>query len=324
MIKLTTDTGETIVCTEDHEFYVDGSWVQAKDLTLAEATKKEYLESYSEPLFDLTVTDNHNYVITRSDIIVHNSGKGFVSTNFIDFDGKRLDVDALKTQFMKSKNDYINQKFAKDTGYFLGQIDLGNPRDTGILHKWVSDNKYDDKIANNFFLAQRANKNNKANVIMDVTLKNIKKLKEIKELADLGGYDPKNIHLVWIMNSFEVAMKQNAERERHVSPEIMFATHDGAQKTMKEIITNCQQYQQYVNGDIWIMFARAGFDTMVTKVNDKDREDSINKSNVFVVDKYNAIKVKSRGKSVNLATLKQNIIDKINEYIPKGSEKWEL
>ena len=32
MIKLTLDTGETIVCTEDHKFFVDGQWVEAKDL----------------------------------------------------------------------------------------------------------------------------------------------------------------------------------------------------------------------------------------------------------------------------------------------------
>ena len=31
-IKLTTDTGETIICSEDHEFYINGQWIQAKDL----------------------------------------------------------------------------------------------------------------------------------------------------------------------------------------------------------------------------------------------------------------------------------------------------
>lgn len=32
MVKLTLDTGETIICSEDNEFYVDGKWVEAKEL----------------------------------------------------------------------------------------------------------------------------------------------------------------------------------------------------------------------------------------------------------------------------------------------------
>lgn len=32
MIKLTFDNGEEVICTEDHEFLVDGKWVMAKDL----------------------------------------------------------------------------------------------------------------------------------------------------------------------------------------------------------------------------------------------------------------------------------------------------
>lgn len=32
MLKLTFENGETVICTESHEFYVDGEWVKAKDL----------------------------------------------------------------------------------------------------------------------------------------------------------------------------------------------------------------------------------------------------------------------------------------------------
>lgn len=32
LLELTFENGETVVCTEDHEFWVDGRWVQAKDL----------------------------------------------------------------------------------------------------------------------------------------------------------------------------------------------------------------------------------------------------------------------------------------------------
>jgi phage gp45-like len=32
ILELKFDNGETVICTENHEFYVDGVWVKAKDL----------------------------------------------------------------------------------------------------------------------------------------------------------------------------------------------------------------------------------------------------------------------------------------------------
>lgn len=32
MMRLTFDNGEEVICSEDHEFLVDGKWVQAKDM----------------------------------------------------------------------------------------------------------------------------------------------------------------------------------------------------------------------------------------------------------------------------------------------------
>lgn len=32
LVKVTFEDGEEFVCTEDHEFLIDGAWVQAKDL----------------------------------------------------------------------------------------------------------------------------------------------------------------------------------------------------------------------------------------------------------------------------------------------------
>lgn len=32
MLEITFDNGETVICSEDHEFYVDGQWIEAKDL----------------------------------------------------------------------------------------------------------------------------------------------------------------------------------------------------------------------------------------------------------------------------------------------------
>jgi intein/homing endonuclease len=32
ILELTLSTGKTIICTENHEFYINGAWIKAKDL----------------------------------------------------------------------------------------------------------------------------------------------------------------------------------------------------------------------------------------------------------------------------------------------------
>lgn len=45
----------------------------------------------------------------------------------------------------------------------------------------------------------------KPNVIFDITLDEIKKLREYSYYAQLGGYDLKDMHIVWVLTDIEVA-----------------------------------------------------------------------------------------------------------------------
>jgi hypothetical protein len=45
----------------------------------------------------------------------------------------------------------------------------------------------------------------KPNVIFDVTLDNPQKLKDLSYYASLGGYDPMNINIVWVLTDINVA-----------------------------------------------------------------------------------------------------------------------
>jgi len=40
--------------------------------------KKRIIKGYREPIYDLKIKDNHNYFVTNSNILVHNSGKSYV------------------------------------------------------------------------------------------------------------------------------------------------------------------------------------------------------------------------------------------------------
>lgn len=238
------------------------------------------------------------------------SGKGFASNRIIAFEGKRFDVDSIKTNLLKFKPAEISKKFSEQTGRYLESIDLTNPIDASLMHQFIADNKLNDKILTTFFMSQASIPKNKPNVIMDVTLKNINKLKEISELAELGGYNKKNIHIVWIINDFNVSVIQNQSRSRTVSSEIMFKTHIGAAKTLKELIKNSNEYRKYADGDIWALFNKANIDNKMTKGQTS-----------FIVDFYRAIRIKESGIPANYDSVEQEIIDKINNYIP-AEAKW--
>lgn len=238
------------------------------------------------------------------------SGKSFVVDKMLAFDGKRFDVDAIKMAVLKSGNGKIAEKFRKDTGRTVESINLLNPDDVSLLHQFVSDNGYHDKSLQAFFIAQ-ATTHHKANAIMDVTLKDLDKLKEISELTELGGYDKTKIHIVWILNDFNVAIFQNKNRDRTVSHEIVLKTHIGASKTMKELVSNISKYRKYADGDIWLMFNKASI----------DNDFEYTKSRNLILKRYTAIRLKAAGLPCTYDSISREIIEKINAYVPKNA-KW--
>lgn len=262
------------------------------------------------------------------------SGKGFVLNNVLLFNGKTFDVDALKTNILRfgskeeSKIWQEFKNFAKREGYTktnLNDLDLQNSKDVSILHEFSKAMGYDDKFKELFFKVSRESKN-KPNVIFDVTLKDIKAIDEINNYIKLGKYDKKNVHLVWILNSFDIALKQNNQRERQVSLEIMAKTHEGAALTMREILENSENYRDVIDGDIWIVPNQVKVDSSViqntgNEIEWKGKKYSRNaetKKKNMVIDRYSAICIKKSGKpAMKYEEIEKSLIEKIREYIPK-------
>jgi hypothetical protein len=67
-----------------------------------------------------------------------------------------------------------------------------------------------------------------------------------------GGYKPENIHIVWILTDYQIALQQNLTRGRVVPTDILFKTHRGAAGTMQDIM-----FRTYgslgINGDIAVI-----------------------------------------------------------------------
>lgn len=272
------------------------------------------------------------------------SGKGFIVDNALLIDGKVYDVDNLKglvanaSEFNDAfldffRYDYVRKgnKLDKRIDEILefnltpGDLNLKDSVDTSILHVFVSSKNYDNKLKRNMFM-QAAQSDRKPNVVFDVTLRNTDILDVIYEFALLGGYDFRNIHLVWVLNSVEKAYELNRKRSRSVSDDIVLSTHVGVSRTMKTILSdfnttlqNGTRVSDLIQGDVWIVPNLEGVDS---KMNDSDQGNS-------AFEWLTKLQVKEAGKPImpwpeiekKYFRNGVGLLQKINSYVPDGA-KW--
>ena len=246
---------------------------------------------------------------------------------------------SLKSLAVKSEK--IAQRVKKELGVDLSQFKvkgaLKNPETVSLLHGIIGDElKLPDKEKRAFFSSiMTADPERKPNVIFDVTLKSLQKFDNLISNVTRLGYDKKNIHLVWIINDIEIALKQNAERDRFVKPEILINTHVGAQQTVADVIKLGNKLKSYMDGDIVFAFNKVGVDTSYIKSPKKDAEFKFlttknKKGETVKVDvsggggylkDANFFYIKRAGKTVmNFDEIDKNIRAKIRDYVPKGAE----
>ena len=74
------------------------------------------------------------------------------------------------------------------------------------------------------------------NILFDITYKDKGDILEQLPALLGAGYDPKDIHIVWVLTNYHIAVKQNKSRERIVRDDIMLDTHSGASINMFNLI----------------------------------------------------------------------------------------
>ena len=267
------------------------------------------------------------------------SGKGFAYDMAIDFDGKKFDVDQLKSQLMKFPiGTKYDKMFFDDYGKHLSECDLANKDDVFNLHQFCDDMNIASNLQSAFFRSVKElsmskdelnnpehQKEIRPNVVFDCTLKSTAKLVKIATSCIDAGYDPRCIHIVWILNSHEVAKNQNAARPRRVPGEVLDDTHEGVSKTFRKLfdksieITDNEDLNKIVDGDIWIFFNQSNVDNFV-KVGDKKSPyfKGGKKHDVGIqMDKINVVKVKSAGKP--MPSYEEIMNKKVKEYDKDGN-----
>jgi hypothetical protein len=153
------------------------------------------------------------------------SGKGFASKNFMEGQKfRRFDVDRWKEDYI----EYFTGRYPE-----LEDLNLQNPEDVSKLHYFVKDRGIHNRFINNVLLDSEPNR--RPNVMFDVTLKEADKLHNYVPLLNNIGYDPVDIHLVWVLADYTVAVERNQNRERIVPHDILVKTHEGAAQTVSQL-----------------------------------------------------------------------------------------
>ncbi|MDQ0593930.1 RHS repeat-associated protein [Chryseobacterium ginsenosidimutans] len=173
LVKISVN-GTEITCTPEHPFFVNGNWVEAKNLT--KGTLLTTLDGTTSPVesikfldekvkvYNFEVEDNHNYYVSEKGILVHNDcGVGtiveampsslkqmFQCKQFAAGLMKRMTAQGLKGEMLtlRSETDFIwsntfNQTITKNSEHVavkVGNMVYDNMFPKGIEYsKWLMD-----------------------------------------------------------------------------------------------------------------------------------------------------------------------------------------
>jgi dephospho-CoA kinase len=152
------------------------------------------------------------------------SGKGFSIKSFIDSaDFKIRDVDEMKQAWIKFSR-------MKSVYPEIANANLKDPKDVAKLHAFVKSKGTKSKTLD-LLLSGKA-QDRLPNIMFDITAKDITDITDTLPMLFAAGYEPSNIHVVWVLTNFHIAVENNAKRSRVVPSNILLDTHLGAKTTI--------------------------------------------------------------------------------------------
>ena len=244
------------------------------------------------------------------------SGKGFVLNNLVGLEGKKFDVDDLKSLALRAPK--LRKRIKAELDVDLAKMDLTKGADVAKVHEIVSQelNLPNKRMAAFFSDIIFKQPQDKPNVIFDVTLKDLFKLDNIARMVAGAGYEKKNTHIVWVVNDIEVAKVQNLDpkRGRVVPVEILINTHRGASQTMLDIVKMGRGLKKYMDGDIVFAFNKINVDSSIEKSK---------KGGAYVKDAAYFYAKRAGKQPLSLSDMGDEVLKKIRGYVPNANT-WTL
>jgi len=199
------------------------------------------------------------------------SGKGFAVQHFMQgSDFKIRDVDELKIAFQKldslgkfttqdlldkygnkisEKDKELIQRELIDANVKMGELNLKTPTHVYILHVLIRATDVKNKTLD--LMLAGAEKGQLPNLIFDSTFKEVSDMTDVLPKLFEAGYQPKDIHVSWVLTNYQIAIKNNKSRARVVPEDILLATHAGAAQTVYNLVTTAMP--PTVQGGVYVI-----------------------------------------------------------------------
>ena len=228
------------------------------------------------------------------------SGKGFAVSNFLEGGKFKIrDVDEIKKAVLKLAA--LKNKYSEIRG-----LDLRRPKDVEKLHLFVKKKGFKEKSLDLILSQAKAGK--MPNLLFDVTMKDKESITDILPSLVNAGYDPRNIHLVWVLTNYEIAVKQNRQRARIVPDDILLSTHEGAANTMYNFIR--RGTPKAVNGSVHIILG--GKEHTIFWKDPKTGKPYDGKDGRIAVKDFKYLTIKEPGKKM---TSEKSLLSQVSKWI---------
>ena len=234
------------------------------------------------------------------------SGKGFAISNFMEKEKFKIrDVDEWKKAFIKLAD-------TKGTHPELKGLQLRNPKDVYKLHMFVKEIGIKDKSLE--LLLRDANTNRLPNIMFDITMKDANDITDVLPKLIEAGYDSKNIHLTWVLTNYAVAIVNNRNRERVVPEDIMLLSHEGAAKSMYNVIKG--KIPRGLNGGVRVILNNR--ENTIPYVDPETKKMVKTKQGDIIVKDFTYLTFKKEGKSIAPESdIKKQLMGWIASNVPK-------
>ena len=261
------------------------------------------------------------------------SGKGFAAANFMEREKFKVrDVDEWKKAFLKLANiqdhpeDWA-QKLSSGTNFKpekwaeIKNLDLTKADDVYTLHKFVDKLGVKDKTLNQM-LDGMMKKEILPNIMFDITAAKPNDIAKFMPKLLMAGYNPANIHIVWILTNYKIALSNNLDpsRGRIVPEDIMLQTHKGAAQTMYDYIGGYGK-KLAINGQIHVVLNNRENTIWYGDSKKVERISKITGAKITtgVIKDFKYLTLKERGKSIKKEkSVQKQLYRWIVDNIPTG------
>ena len=264
------------------------------------------------------------------------SGKGFAVQHFMQgSEFKIRDVDELKIAFQKldalgkfttqnlldkygdkisEKDKELIQKELTDKNLKMGELNLKTPTHVYILHVLIRATDVKNKTLD--LMLAGAEKGQLPNLIFDSTFKEVSDMTDVLPKLFAAGYEPKNIHVSWVLTNYQIAIKNNKSRARVVPEDILLATHAGAAQTVYNLVTTAMPPS--VQGGIYVILNNP--ENTIFIVDPKTNKAYKDKKGNPVIKDFKYLTLKEPGKPAKKELdVKKQLLTWIKDNVPPGA-----